>query len=471
MRLSDAFGLTFTQSEVDFVIPDLTVDLPLAIDPFLLFKSRDEALRELHSHLVSIFNEGIRLFRDGERAELNSLIDFPEVNEIGFGYSERAIRGSGLGWHLNRLLAETLTSSEDLQQRGLRHVEELQLVSIGVGPDRVSDIAANVLKAFLVGYTQEQAQLWDIPLTNSLPVSHYFDFSTRSWTDGYFDLPQNPVSGLPILLVPRRVVRLLPWINYDDYVRSDFRMFLRPSKGPRLPSYPGMPRDKQDELTKQQVIDITRSKLDLVDQYINRKEREGNQAEPTLGDDQFSGNDERARGDEFISRIQAMQSGSATASDYQRLVYDILNFLFEPNLTDGKMEVETHLRTERRDIIYVNEAERSFFEYVRSTYGSMFVLFEIKNVQKMGLDHINQTAAYLGARLGMLGFIVTRHAPGENIILKTYSIYNDSPATPRKTILIVTDTDLITMIQMKRNGQPPAGHLQQLYRDFRWKVQ
>ena len=42
MLLTEAFGLNFTQSEVDFVIPRFDQDLPLCIDPFLLYKSRDE---------------------------------------------------------------------------------------------------------------------------------------------------------------------------------------------------------------------------------------------------------------------------------------------------------------------------------------------------------------------------------------------------------------------------------------------
>src|SRR6266508_4160694 len=104
MRLNEALDLSFTQSEVDFVIPDLSTDLPLAIDPFLLFKSRDEELRALHEQLLSIFNEGIRLYREGDRESLYRLIVFPEVNEVGFGYSEGRIAGSGMGSELNTIL-------------------------------------------------------------------------------------------------------------------------------------------------------------------------------------------------------------------------------------------------------------------------------------------------------------------------------------------------------------------------------
>lgn len=469
--LNNVFGLPFTQAEVDFVIPDLSSDLPLSIDPFLLYKSRDPLMRDLHACVLSLFNRAIARYRDGHSEELDYLINFPEVNEIGFGYSEAKIKGSGLGDYLNRLLAETLAASPALQERGLRHIEELQLVSIGVGPDRVSDIAANALKAFLVEYTQKQSRLWNIPVAKDLPLTHVFDFDGWTWIDGYFDLPLNPVSGLPVLLVPRRIVRLLPWINYDDYARTDYRMYLRPSKGPRMPPRPGKTQEKQPNPTKAEVIEVTRARLELLDQYITRKERAGGEAEPALQEDAFSQRADFDLGEQFVRRLEAIPSGHAASGDYQRLVYEILNYLFEPDLTDGQMEPATFLGTERRDIIYVNEAERSFLKHVRETYSSVLLLFEIKNVKEVELEHVNQVAAYLGVRLGMLGFIVTRHPPGQNIVLKTYSVFNDTPSVPRKIILIVTDADLVTMIRLRQEGKAPVVVLKQLYRTFKLRVQ
>lgn len=470
-RLPEAFNLSFTQSEVDFVVPDLAADLPLCIDPFLLYKSKDPALRGLHDRLLGIFDLAIRLYREGRRDELDYLIDFPEVDEIGFGYTEGGIGGRGLGTRLNALLAELLAGSEALQERGIRHVEELQLLSIGVSHDRVSDIAANVLKSFLIDYTRQQAELWDIPLTTGVPVSHYFDVDANEWADGYFDLPRNPIGGGPILLVPRRIVRLLPWINYDDYARTDFRLFLRPRRGPRRSAYPGKPRTERVDPPKQEVVQITRGRLDLLDGYVARKEREGASAEPTLGIDQASIEAEHRLGDDFITRLQQLPMGTGTAADYQRLVFEILNHLFEPDLVDGQLEVGTFLGTERRDIVYTNEADSSFWAYVRSTYKSLLVMFEVKNVAELELDHVNQTAGYLGVRLGMIGFIVTRRPPGENIVRKTYAVYNDTPGEPRKTIIVLSDADLVAMIRDKQEGGFPTRNVQSLYRAFRQRVQ
>ena len=71
----------------------------------------------------------------------------------------------------------------------------------------------------------------------------------------------------------------------------------------------------------------------------------------------------------------------------------------------------------------------------------------------------------------MLGFIVTRKPPGDNIIRKTYSIFNDTPSLPRKVILILSDEDLKLMIRLKQENKSPSKHVQTIYKQFRMRVQ
>jgi hypothetical protein len=238
-----------------------------------------------------------------------------------------------------------------------------------------------------------------------------------------------------------------------------------------MPRYPGMAKQDKLEFTKQEVIKITRERLTLLDQYVGRKEREGSKVEPLLRADQTLIDAEYQLGESFVDRLSNLPAGRVEANDYQRLVFEILNFLFEPELTDGDMEVETYQGTERRDIIYTNEAETSFWGYIRTTYSSLLVMFETKNVEKVELEHINQTASYLGVRLGMLGFIATRNPPGDNIMRKTYSVSNDTPSVPRKIILILSDDDLKAMIRLKQGGKSAVKYVQNIYKQFHTRVQ
>jgi hypothetical protein len=59
----------------------------------------------------------------------------------------------------------------------------MQLLASHIGPDRVSDIAANVLKQFLIEYTQRQAEIWQIPLRAGVPIEHVYDHGSCEWID------------------------------------------------------------------------------------------------------------------------------------------------------------------------------------------------------------------------------------------------------------------------------------------------
>ena len=133
------------------------------------------------------------------------------------------------------------------------------------------------------------------------------------------------------------------------------------------------------------------------------------------------------------------------------------------------MEVKTYEGTERRDIIFTNDSDQSFWAYLRTEHSSFLLMFETKNTDALEPSHLNQTSTYLGDRLGRLGFIVTRIAAGLAQRRKAFSIYNDSH--PRKIILILSDNDLIGMLDMKCRGQEPMRFVQNIYRKFRQSVQ
>lgn len=117
----------------------LVTDLPLFIDPFLLFNSKKRTYRDLHDRIIGY----LRFLRDrAERGDLSTaLIDawfrFSEVSQTWLGFSQSGNRGSGLGrdfavalhQNLHRLFAdfghETVTRSS--------HLEKLCLIKGGVG--------------------------------------------------------------------------------------------------------------------------------------------------------------------------------------------------------------------------------------------------------------------------------------------------------------------------------------------------
>jgi hypothetical protein len=307
-----------SQYDVDFVIPRVGVDIPVGIDPFLLFKSRDPEYRKLHEMLIGVFNAGIAAVRNGALAEASRILDFPEVAEIGLGYTQRSRRGSGVGTYLSGLIIETLMGSPLLQERGVRHVEEMQLVSAGIGPDRVSDIAANVLKRFLIDYTRRQSAIWNLPITHGVPVNHIYDHSSQQWEDSYEDLPVSPADGSPILLVPRRLVRALPWINYDDFLRTEFSAYLAARRISARDTSEGVAAEGGVQLkAKREVVTVTRGDIALVERYVRSREQQAGEARPALD---YVDEDACREAEALKERLRSIPTGREHATEYQRLL-------------------------------------------------------------------------------------------------------------------------------------------------------
>jgi hypothetical protein len=453
-----------SQYEVDFVIPRVGIDVPVGIDPFLLFKSRDPELRVLHDRIIDVFRSGVDCIKAGHADDARSIFQFPEVAEIGLGYTRMGKRGSGVGEFLSSLILNTLCDSPAMLERGIRHVEELQLISVGIGPDRVSDIAGSLIKSYLIEYTQKQCETWRIPLTKGVPVKHLFDYKSWCWIDGYFDLPISPIDGSAIVLVPRRIVRALPWINYDDFVKLEFAVYLR-AKGTKARG--GGKNEADTTVIKSNVVAVTRQEITRVSRYIETKEKAAADAQPSSVFVDTRGFATEAGA--LKKRLSEIPPGTDGATKYQQTVLEILNFLFNPELIDGELEVRTIDGTERRDIIFTNDSDCTFWNYTRQEHSSLYVMFETKNTQAIGAAALNQTATYLGDRLGRLGFIVTRFAPEESAIRKAFSIYNDS--NPRKIILFLSDQDLFQLLDLKCSGKDTTQQMQKIYRKFRTSVQ
>jgi hypothetical protein len=450
-----------SQYDVDFVIPRVGVDIPVGIDPFLFFKSRNPEYRTLHQQLTDAFNSGIAAVKRGALQDARRLFDYPEEPAIGFGYTRKGKGGSGVGAYLAGLILDTVSSSPGLQERGVRHVEEMQLLASHIGPDRVSDITANVLKQFLIEYTQRQAAIWQLPLHAGVPVKHVYEHASGEWIDTYADLPVDSTDGSAILLVPRRLVRQLPWINYDDFLKTEFSAYLSARRAQaRTP-------DARDSKAKPDVVSVTRADLGLVERYVRSREQRADDATP---DTNYIDEDVCARADALAVRLSQVEPGRSAAKHYQMLVLEILNFLFNPDLTDGKPEVRTLDGTERRDIVFTNESDDSFWAYLRTSHDGIFVMFETKNMTELDIAAINQTATYLGDRIGRLGVIVTRAPLTDSIQRKIFSVWNDS-SSGRKIILVLTDDHLRDLLQVRCRNGSTTKWMQRHYRDFRTTVQ
>jgi hypothetical protein len=468
--LNKVLNLPIHQEDVDFVIPDVDDDRRLGIDPFLLYRDSRPDFREAHGLLVRYFREVLESIKRGDSLRAQQLLICPEPQEIGLGYSQHGTKGSGIGPELAREIVQTFSISPALLARGLRHVEELQLISPGVGPDRISDMTANVLKLFLVDYTHEQCKAWNIPVAKEVPLRHYFDFESMSWRDGYFDLPLNPSTGDPLLLVPRRILRILPWINYDDYLGEYKRVFLRPSvrrSSLRLKSRTGAAKDPDKEAPpppKPQVCQVTAQNTTTLDSYVDRKEKEAQKAEPTELSPFKDQSLLKEHAECLADELAAVNPGKEDAYEYQDVVHRILTFCLHPHLVDGKPQERTYGGTLIRDLIFTNEGTRNFWRYLMTEHAGLLIVFELKNKQDITPGDIDQIGTYLGDAMGRFGVLVSRQNRGTTSFNRRRVIFNKEH--PRKIILHLTDADLLELLRLRGTSADTTDYVQHLYRKF-----
>ena len=203
-------------------------DLPLFIDPFLLFNSDDPKLCEIHDEMISYLK--FLQFKSSEYRELTegmlkAWYQFAEVKQTWLGFSLSGNSGRGLGKDFAKGLHRGLNSifssfGKEKVTKGT-HMEKLCLISPHVGRDKISDFTTNFAKRYLLDYTEQFARNYLDSSQLKMFTVHkvYFDYKKGVWMSGSFCLP-NYLNDF-VLLTPKCILtRDDTFINRDDMIRN-----------------------------------------------------------------------------------------------------------------------------------------------------------------------------------------------------------------------------------------------------------
>jgi len=203
-------------------------DLPLFIDPFLLFGSKKPEYQNLHNSILTYLTFlkakaelGITNF-----SQIKSWYLFPEIKQNWLGYSKVGNDGRGLGKDFGKAFSSSIhIVFDDLGKERITqssHIEKAALFEIGVGKDNISDFTTNLTKEFLLEYTQTFAQAYIEPaLLKKITVNKvYFDYNLERWMPKEYILPF--LFEDYIILTPRDILTKDDnWISSND-LRGDF---------------------------------------------------------------------------------------------------------------------------------------------------------------------------------------------------------------------------------------------------------
>ncbi len=241
-------------------------DLPLFIDPFLLFNSDNFELRAIHNEMISYLkflqlqSEKYRLPSSGM---LSAWYTFSEVRQTWLGFSLHGNSGRGLGNDFAINLHKSLSTyfktfgQETLTQTS--HMEKLCLLSPKVGRDKISDFTTTFSLKYLLHYTEKFARehLEQSKCKRFIVPRVYFDYRSMTWVSREYYLPS--FNNDYVLLTPKCILtRDDTFINRNDLL--DNLRTIAPSV--------------DDSTIRFELENYLNSVFDSGDKKLNRKEKD-----------------------------------------------------------------------------------------------------------------------------------------------------------------------------------------------------
>jgi hypothetical protein len=261
-------------------------------------------------------------------------------------------------------------------------------------------------------------------------------------------LPINPNTREPLLLVPKRWLRFVPWINFDDYFAT------------------ACPKDdivnKQGSDERAQVLLYNRANYGMIADYVKAKERTADNCHNDPLFKQIPIISARRK----LAEIKKLPIGTEDRADkkYEEAVAQLMASLLYPHLDFAATQSRSDGGATIRDLVFYNNRSVDFLQAILDDYKSRQLVMELKNVRAIEREHISQLNRYLINEIGTFGVLVTRNPMPKAMLKNTVELWSGQ----RRCIISLTDADLELMVEVFESKQrEPIEVLKRAYVDFR----
>lgn len=171
----------------------LICDIPLFVDPMLIFNSEKQEYIDLHKKIIKYFHFLYKKAEEGlTEKQIDAWFNFSEVPNNWLGFSLVGNKGNALGKKYSNFLYKNISFA--IQTNGIsksEHIEKVMLLYEGSGKDKISDLTVNLIKGFLCEYTQNFAIKYiNDKFLQLFPVDKIdFNYKTESFITKEFKLP------------------------------------------------------------------------------------------------------------------------------------------------------------------------------------------------------------------------------------------------------------------------------------------
>ena len=453
MKISEIFNLLKTQYELDFVDVDIEKDNHLYLDPFFISTRVDPWSVNASRTIKSFFQYTIDLILANQTSQAKSLfMHLNEPNETCLGMSKGKPRGNGIGPDNAEHVFESLLKSKAVETGVVENLEDTAIFIDGIGRDKVSDATTNIIRNCLLEYTQNQCELWSIPLTQNVPSGFYWDMDQRKWNQTYYK--RLVISNKAYLLVPKQAVTF-----YKDYIAQQYyqHYILNFLQDEHLERNSGLVKirtfkngssekyvtkkdiaDQESPFSKEILRDFTRSHPEIFADF----QKEKSKSVKPLSNEQLSDISLEEIAQVLKASLTNLPSGNNDASRYHKLMVGILELIFYPHLTHPIKEKEINDGRKRIDIVMDNSAPAGYFHRLHDVHEipSRYAFIECKNyTHDLENPELDQLSGRLSVNSSKFGMLFCRKIENKELI-KNRCI--DLWKQKHELILVISDNDI-----------------------------
>ncbi len=281
---SQHYKINLTSYE-DWFDPRMSLDTSLYIDPFMVFKSKHPLFSNAKEKFFDFFKAVFELAHEAISSKLayqklEIILKFPEVKEVCLGVSKKGTSGSGSGGGGSKAFAEAFVKLAKAGYKDIKHFEEVEIFTGGIGEDKISDATANIIKLELIEYTQNICKELNVPTLRCAINNASFDFEDKSWDSRIFNLPKNPFfqKERGVILVPKEFLREMHAISSDGFAE-----YISGKKNEELRAYLNYDINrelKKTDIKKKQIIDFAQRNSNIVHEYVQHLEENEAEIQP-----------------------------------------------------------------------------------------------------------------------------------------------------------------------------------------------
>jgi hypothetical protein len=458
-KFSEYFGLKKSKDEFDFVDVYANRDIPLFLDPYGISAMDSKWSKQCEQHIATYFQYLIDSIRNGDRRTIQKLLNaLHEVDEISLGYSTGTPSGRGIGAEQADQLRDAFENSQAARSGDIRDIADCALLIPGINRDKVSDITANILKADLIEYTQEQCKIYGIPV-KKVPVNNVFDFNSFHFKSFYTNLPV--INSKVKILLPLSSVRRDPELSKDKYYRDFIIEFLRAEhthpgdslahvlKNGRIKVRIGDLTDKYPK-TVDFIYQFTKEHPQILEKYKSELKRSAKKTgtKPTLVP-----KEKILTAVERIRVINDLKPGNSDAGNFHKISFVNLIYIFGKRLSNPNREKEINEGRKRIDIVFDNAGTKGFFRNLSALYNiqSPKIIVECKNYGKeIGNPEIDQLQGRLNNRRGMFGILLCRSVQNRKAMTQRC---RDIVADNKGYIIVLDDSEISILLKLKESSK------------------